>query len=116
MSKYGVYGVLSGPHFPAFGLNTPYLSVCSPNTGKYGPEKIPYLDTFHAVYCYETNCQAIGNSFLMYSSPQPGKSVVKCNLENYLLNEKRYKGFKLDQSLFTKSSRGTKFWKNNSSI
>ena len=25
-------------------------SVCSPNTGKYGPEKTLYLDTFHAVY------------------------------------------------------------------
>ena len=23
--------------------------VFSPNTGKYGPEKPPYLDTFHAV-------------------------------------------------------------------
>ena len=28
----------SGPHFPAFGLNTPYLSIFSTNT-----------DTFHAV-------------------------------------------------------------------
>ena len=36
MSKYGVF---SGPHFPAFGLNT----------GKYGLEKTPYLKTFHAV-------------------------------------------------------------------
>ena len=25
-----------------------YLSVFSPNTGKYGPEITPYLDTFHA--------------------------------------------------------------------
>ena len=25
------------------------LSVFSPNTGKYGPEKTPYLDSFHAV-------------------------------------------------------------------
>ena len=25
------------------------FSVFSPNTGKYGPEKTPYLDTFHAV-------------------------------------------------------------------
>ena len=33
------YGVFSGPYFPAFGLNT----------GKYGPEKTPYLDTFHTV-------------------------------------------------------------------
>ena len=24
-------------------------SEYSPNTGKYGPEKTPYLDTFHAV-------------------------------------------------------------------
>ena len=36
MSKYGV---LSGPYFPVFGLNT----------GKYGPEKTSYLDTFRAV-------------------------------------------------------------------
>ena len=30
----------SGPSFPVFGLNT----------GKDGPEKTSYLDTFHAVY------------------------------------------------------------------
>ena len=29
--------------------NTKYLSVFSPNEGKYGPEKTPYMDTFHAV-------------------------------------------------------------------
>ena len=49
MSKYGVF---SGPHFAAFQLNTrdtKYLSLFSPNAGKYGPEKTPYLDTFHAV-------------------------------------------------------------------
>ena len=34
----GPHGVISGPYFPVF----------SPNTGKYGPETIPYLDTFHA--------------------------------------------------------------------
>ena len=26
-----------------------FLSVFSPNAGKYGPEKTPYLDTFQAV-------------------------------------------------------------------
>ena len=26
-----------------------FWSVFSPNTGKYGPEITPYLDTFHAV-------------------------------------------------------------------
>ena len=38
--KVSKYGVFSGPYFPAFGLNT----------GKYGLEKTPYLDTFHTVY------------------------------------------------------------------
>ena len=28
----------SWPYFPAFGLNTEYLSVFSPNAGKCGPE------------------------------------------------------------------------------
>ena len=37
--KESKYGVFSGLYFPAF----------SPNTGKYGLEKTPYLDTFHAV-------------------------------------------------------------------
>ena len=39
VSKYGVF---SGPYFPILGLNT----------GKYGPEKTPYLNTFHAVCEY----------------------------------------------------------------
>ena len=34
------YEVISGPYFPVFGLNT----------GKYGPEITPYLDTLHAVF------------------------------------------------------------------
>ena len=34
------YGVISDPYFPVFGLNT----------GKYGPEITPYLDTFHSVF------------------------------------------------------------------
>ena len=29
------------------------ISVFKPNTGKYGPEKTPYLDTFHAVQVLE---------------------------------------------------------------
>ena len=29
---------------------TPSLSLLSPNMGKYGPEKNPYLDTFYTVY------------------------------------------------------------------
>ena len=29
--------------------NTPQISVISPNREKYGPEKTPYWNTFHAV-------------------------------------------------------------------
>ena len=45
MSKYAVF---SGPYFPVFGLNTEIYSVNQEyrNTGKYGPENTPYLDTF----------------------------------------------------------------------
>ena len=41
----------SDTYFSVFGLNTDFtqISVFSPNTGKYRPEKTPYLDTFNAV-------------------------------------------------------------------
>ena len=45
--KVSKYGVISGPYFPVFVLNT---NLFSRNTGKYGPEITPYLDTFHAVW------------------------------------------------------------------
>ena len=46
-------GILSGPWFPAFALNT----------GKYRPETTPYLDTFHAVVCilYRINGKKVLN-------------------------------------------------------
>ena len=37
----------TGLYFPVFGLNLG--NVFSPNTGKYGPEITPYLNTFHPV-------------------------------------------------------------------
>ena len=46
--KVSKYGVISGPYFLVF----------SPNTGKYGPEITPYLDTFHAVTRKMKNCSA----------------------------------------------------------
>ena len=44
--KMSKYGVISVPYFPAFGLNTKYLSVFSTNAGKYGPEITPYFGHF----------------------------------------------------------------------
>ena len=39
------------PHSDWIRRDTEYLSVFSPNVGKYGLKKTPYLDTFHAVLC-----------------------------------------------------------------
>ena len=66
--KYVCIRSFSGPYLLAFGLNTErysvfsrigteygeklYLSVFSPNAGKYGPEKPPYLDTFQNLFEY----------------------------------------------------------------
>ena len=45
--KVSKYGAFSGPYFPVFGLNT--------DTGKYGPEKTPYLNTFLSVCHYASD-------------------------------------------------------------
>ena len=42
--KVSKYGVIPGSYFPVF---------CS-NTGKYRPEIIPFLDTFHAVSAFKS--------------------------------------------------------------
>ena len=42
-----------------------FWSVFSPNTEKYGPEKTPYLETFHAVYFSITMFSSFINSALI---------------------------------------------------
>ena len=39
-----------------------YLSVFSPNAVKYGPEKTPYLDIFHAVLVFTNWCKCLNTS------------------------------------------------------
>ena len=47
------YGVIPGPYFPVFGLNTEIygvnIRIQSEYTGKCGPEVTLYLGTFHVV-------------------------------------------------------------------
>ena len=57
--KVSQYGVISGPHFPAFVLNTERYFV-------YGPEITPYLDIFYAVNVITTSTS--GCSALLYLS------------------------------------------------
>ena len=42
------------PYSDRIRRDTPYLSVFSPNVGKYRPEKTPCLDTFDAVNNFRT--------------------------------------------------------------
>ena len=44
--------ILTRPYFPELGMHTEIYSInlrIQPELGKYGPEKTPYLDTFHSV-------------------------------------------------------------------
>ena len=49
LERNGDSQLISGRYYSAFGLNKERYGVISPNPGKYGPEKTPYLDTFHLV-------------------------------------------------------------------
>ena len=59
-----------------FFLNT---AVFSPNAGKYGPEKTPYLDTFHAVQYLGTN-QMLRNMHEQHYHLTSTKSVI-CQID-----------------------------------
>ena len=76
--KVSKYGVISGPYFPVFGLNTERY-VFSSNTGKYGPEITPYLDTFHAVHA--KFFEEIFNNFLVLTT-----FVKRCQMFERVLN------------------------------
>ena len=52
--------------------DTKYFSVFSPNAGIYGPEKTPYLDTFHAVFEIEKR-----NHLISPNSTQPRLNTAK---------------------------------------
>ena len=47
--KFPVYVFSNWPTLREKCPNTEYLSTFSPNAGKYGLQKTPYLDIFHAV-------------------------------------------------------------------
>ena len=60
--EVSTYGAISGPYFPVFGLNTEIYGVnlqIQSEYRKYGPEKTPYLDIFHAVFLYQIYVQLL---------------------------------------------------------
>ena len=96
--KVSRYRVFSGPHFPIFGMKT---EIYVPNTGKYEPEKTPYLDIFHAV-------QLLGNTLLIIAFTLLGieKKKVRYNLED----DEQWKGkMKTIYLIFSSKSLATIF-------
>ena len=61
------YGVISGLYFLVF----------SPNTGKFGPEITPYLDTFHVVSGKHDNLSANTHAHDMHEHFQTAKDMRK---------------------------------------
>ena len=48
-------------------FSCPYFLVFNPNTGKYGPEKTPYWNTFHEVFDEEQYYYYLKNLLVFYS-------------------------------------------------
>ena len=87
--KVSKCGVISGPYFPVFRLNTgiyEVISVFSPNTVKYGQGITPYLDTFHAVSIIvitasKTSCAYTFEKGRCKVAQSPPKFQVKINIQ-----------------------------------
>ena len=78
--KLSKYGVFSGPYFTVF----------SPNTGKYGPEKTPYLDTFSCSATKDTSKRKL--NFSPYTDYENLLSLVHISmtLQNHIQNPVRH--------------------------
>ena len=81
MSKYGVF---SCPYFPVF----------STNTGKYGPEKTPYLDTFHTVsilvgiLLIQNYCKQQNTNFNVKFNADNGIVLQQCSISQGILQKR----------------------------
>ena len=71
-------------------MNTSYLSVVSPNAGKYGPEITPYLDNFHAVLHLSKTVLKNGNfiTVLQWFYHSLGKILYYSFFKNDQINNK----------------------------
>ena len=67
----------SGPYFLAFGLNTEYLLVFSPNAAKYGLEKVRIRTLFK-------QCMSLHNQLVMSMDVHQMPVLLTCK-ENMLL-------------------------------
>ena len=66
------------------------VSVFSPNTGKYGPEITPYLETFHAVlvFIYHLRPSSFKWSALMERSYQKAFAYLESLIQK--INQQKY--------------------------
>ena len=68
------------PHSDWIRRDTSHFSVFSPNAGRYGPEKTPYLDTFHTVSVFKNDWRTHSNLRLKtlkkMEAPKKTKNLV----------------------------------------
>ena len=70
--KVSKCAVFSGLYFPVVGLNKEIYSIFNPNKGKWGPEKTPYLDTFHLVKVSVITLFSMSNIIWYFNTSLPG--------------------------------------------
>ena len=75
----------SGPYFPVFGRNT----------GKYGPEITPYLDTFHTVLLYRLSSTKIYVLVLLHSLNFNFHKLWFLSLIGTMVRKKMYSPFEV---------------------
>ena len=85
-------GVFFGRYFPVFRLNT----------WKYGPEKTPYLYTFHTVLGYDYDCLHYGmGSFLMIGQKKILFQCIKVDKQFVIIVLYHFYRFVLKFSVFS---------------
>ena len=70
------------------------IPVFSPNAGKYGPEKTPYLDTFQAVECKRSPRRKTESNFDFFQLLPSDYNKKECYIVNIIelfLHQKRLK-------------------------
>ena len=92
----GFFLVRIFPHSDWIRRNTSYLSVFSPNAGKYGPEKTPNLDTFHTVLMYKSDSSDSDSHCTKNEEILSGKLHFLCSVTWWLMT--------LNMSLYTRDT------------
>ena len=78
-----------------------WISVFSPNAGKYGPEKTPYLDSFHAVLLFNY-CEV----YVRGAYKADTSTLLILGRDSHFLRQKKYSKYSLARIFVQDSMAG----------